>query len=201
MRSPMIMVVYALLLLGAGAVAYLAAPEGANAATALLVPGACALVMIVCAAVVTATRRTNLRAARRAHLVALICSLAFGAAFASRGGQASLASNRYRDAEYRYQAAVKEGKAQDTPEARKKYFADAGAPDHDKKYLANTLWALMFISAAAFLALLVSRPGGGAELINKAVEPPGDGQGPEEAGDLQREDADESTSHEQREFR
>lgn len=170
MRSATIMFVYAAVLLGAGAWAYSAAPQGANAATALIVPGACALVMLICGGIVAGTARTNLRTARRTHLVALICALAFGAAFAQRGGQASLASTLHRETEYRFASAVKEGKAQDTPEARAAYFRSAGAPDHDKKYLSNTLWALMFVSAGAFLALLVTRPGGGAELLNAATD-------------------------------
>jgi hypothetical protein len=157
MVAAMMLLVYAAMLLGAGVLAYSSAPDGANAKTALIVPGACAAVMLVLAGVVAVVRKG--KAARAAHILALVLMLVFAGAFSMRAMKASDGVRAYRNAEEQYVEAIAEGRVEDTPGARAAFYEESGAPDHDKSYLANTLWGLVVASALMFIVGIVTHPG------------------------------------------
>ena len=176
MRSVIVLVIFSVLLLAGGLYAWMSAPPGASAATALIVPGACAAVMLCCAAVIGATRRRSLATARRAHLVAVVLSLVFAGAFAHRASRANAASISFDQTRFRYESAVADGAIADTPENRAEFFRAQDAPDHDKRYLANTLWILTVAGAGAFIALLVTRPGNRGPVFTGAPRERGDAE-------------------------
>ncbi len=155
-----VIIAYALAMILCGVTAFLLAPEGAKAITALIIPGVCALVMLGLALVEARAARSGVGLARRAHLAAVILTLVFGGAFSWRAAKTNLASMKHQQAATEFARMVESGAAQNTPEERRQYFAAQGAADHDKTYLANTLWVLTAISAAAFIALLTTRPRG-----------------------------------------
>jgi hypothetical protein len=152
-----VLFIYAIGLALAGVLAYSMAPEGANAKTALFVPGACAAVIALLAAGVAIAKRGKLK--RGLHIAALVLMLVFAGAFAQRAMKASGAVQAHRNAAAQLESAIESGEVADTPEAREAFFEREGAPDHDKSYLANTLWGLVVFSALMFFVGLVVHPG------------------------------------------
>lgn len=158
-RTLAIALVYALALLGAGVWAWRSAPPGANAATAIAVTGGCAAVALLLGAFAhLALREGRLSRARAFHLALLLVTILFAALFASRAASANKSTNLHDQALFRYEAGVRDGSRQDTPEARAAFLKQEGVAPHSKQYLANTLWTLCFFSAGVFVALLVTRP-------------------------------------------
>lgn len=156
MQAAVILVIYAVLLVIAGVYAYASAPPEANAKTALIVPGVCAGIALVCAAL-TAERRRNRRLARGALYAAMAFLLLFTVAFAYTGAKRAAATAAYERVEGAYRTAAELDPALAEPAAREAYFRERGAPAHNPAYLRNTLWALTALSAAAFTVLLSLR--------------------------------------------
>jgi len=156
MRAAYVLIIYAVALIAAGVFAFVSAPEDAKAITALIVPGACAVVIGLLAIGMLAL--PFLRARRALHITALAFMLIFAGAFAVRAMSASSAARSYRNAADQLERAVEAGEVEDTPEAREAFFGREDAPDHDKSYLANTLWILVAISALALVAGIVFPP-------------------------------------------
>lgn len=158
MRYAIITVGFAAVLLLAGLVAFLLAPEGANASTALIVPGVCAAVMLVCA--------LGLRGAsggpkeKTVKAVAVALATIFAVAFIMRGMAASADVKNYRDAVEAYRVVSPPSAEAPAPPAA--FFEQRGAPDHDKSYLARTLWLLAGASLGYVGAMLMPRPKNGA---------------------------------------
>jgi hypothetical protein len=152
-----VLFIYAIGLALAGVLAFLMAPEGANAKTALIVPGACAVVIALLAIGVAVAKKGKLK--RGLHIAALVLMLVFAGAFSQRAMKASGAVQAYRNAAAQVDAAVAGGEVEDTPEAREAFFERELAPNHDKSYLANTLWGLVVFSALMFFVGLVVHPG------------------------------------------
>lgn len=152
-----VLLIYAVGLVVGGAIAFSMAPEGANAKTALIVPGACAALIALLAIGVAAARKKGLK--RGLHIAALALMLVFGAAFSQRAMAASGSVQAHRNAAAQLEAAIESGEVADTPEARAAFFEREGAADHDKSYLANTLWGLVVFSALMFFVGLVAHPG------------------------------------------
>jgi len=149
-------VVYALILIGAGVAAYMLAPEGANAGTALIVPSACAAIILLIAVLTFVGGRKKLRPAKFGRVAMAIAALLFAGAFAGRALPSSNAADEYAQGVEQFEAAVAAGERENTPEARLAYLEEIGAPDHSKRYLANTLWSLTAVSVFVVLLLIVA---------------------------------------------
>lgn len=156
MRAAIVLIIYAASLIGAGLFAFMSAPEGANAKTALIVPGACAVLILVLATGLLVAKAPGRRVMM--HVIALVLTLIFAAAFSLRAMEASGAVQAFRNAESQLEAAIEAGSVEDTPEARRDFFEREEAPDHDKSYLATTLWSLVALSALSLFFGLISSP-------------------------------------------
>lgn len=156
MRASVVLIIYAASLFGAGLLAFSMAPEGANAKTALIVPGACAALIMVLAIAILAIKSPGVRV--KLHVAALVLTLIFAAAFSLRAMDASGAVQAHRNAAAQLDRAIEAGQVEDTPEARQAFYEREDAPDHDKSYLATTLWVLVVLSALSLFAGLVSSP-------------------------------------------
>jgi hypothetical protein len=152
-----VLFIYAVGLALGGVLAYSMAPEGANAKTALFVTGGCAATIVLLAIGVMFAAKQGLR--RGLHIAALVLMLAFGALFSQRAMKSSGDAQRYRNASVQLEAAIEERRVEETPEARAEFFKQEQSPDHDKSYLANTLWGLVVFSALMFFVGLVVHPG------------------------------------------
>ena len=169
-KAAIIMFVYAALLVGGGVWAFVMAPEGAKAGTALFSSGASALLMIVCGVGSLLIRRLYVPGMIAIH-VGMLLPLLFGVTFAWRAGESFRASGRYEYAEARYREFLMESGGQVSPDGMTVYLEDLSVqgnkdagikavklPDHDKAYAGNMLTGLFGISVAAFTALVLSRP-------------------------------------------
>jgi hypothetical protein len=158
-----VMFIYASLLLAAGFFAFSNAPEGANPTTALVIPGAAALLMIIAGVLTLGAARNPRLGAIGAH-VGVVLTILFTLLFGFTAWRRTGALDRYETAiaEYRQQVAVQA--VPDTPEARKAFLEQRGAPQHDIRYLVRTLWFVTAISGASFIVLLVLRPKPGPEV-------------------------------------
>jgi hypothetical protein len=145
---------YAVVLVVAGIVAFMLAPEGANAITALAVPAGCALLMVLCGLMSRAIPTKYGLGMAGIHL-GLVLPLVFAAVIGMRAVKTGDAIEAYREAETAWQARAEAGAT--VPE-RAAHFEAADAPDHDKSYLRNTLWFLTAASAIAFFVILARRP-------------------------------------------
>ncbi len=157
MRAAIVLVVYAVLLLAGGLYAYTSAPEGANAKTALIIPGACAVVVLACAAMAAMFKR-NRRLGMIGIHAGLVFPLLFAVALGQRAWKSTQTVERFPAVHAEYQEALADNPALAEPDARREFFRSRGTTDHDATYLRNTLWGLTGLSVAAFLALLVVRP-------------------------------------------
>ncbi|MEM7754848.1 MAG: hypothetical protein AAF297_04330 [Planctomycetota bacterium] len=149
------MILYALVLLDAGIAAYLLAPARTNATTALIVPAACATLVLLCAGASAMFARNRAVGMVGIH-VGLVLPILFAAAFASRAMAASEASATYAEQQSAYRA-LGDAERPPTFAAYLDTLAEPG-PDHDKTYLAVTLWRLTGLSGVAFVVLLTQRP-------------------------------------------
>lgn len=158
MLGALVLMAYAFLLFAGGVYAYVAAPAEANATTAVIVPGACAAVMMLLGLGVAALKRG--RGAQALHIVALVLMLVFAGAFSMRAMGAGDDVRAFLNARTRLEQSIEAGQVADTPEARERFFEQQGTPDHDKSYLANTLWGLVLLSALGFIVGVVAHPPG-----------------------------------------
>ena len=147
------MFLYAGVMVAAGVVAYVLAPETANAGTALAVPAACGGVMVLCGLMSLAIGKQKVVGMIGIHL-GLVLPLLFAGVIGMRAVKTGEAVDSYRQAESAWQATGAAG----GEAARAAHFAALDAPDHDKSYLRNTLWFLTVASVAAFGGILSRRP-------------------------------------------
>jgi hypothetical protein len=152
------MFLYAAVMVGGGVVAYVLAPAGANAKTALVVPVACAGAMVLSAILTLQVHRSPLLG-KIGIGAGLVLPLLFAAVIGFRAVKTGDAVSAYRTAAIAYQDGRNAGTIPEGPEARAAFFEAQDAPDHDKSYLRNTLWFLPIASAVAFGLVRAKRPG------------------------------------------
>jgi hypothetical protein len=163
-RAALIMFVYAGVVIGLSLLAFVLAPPGANAATAVAMGGGSALVMVVMAVLSLLGRRNRKLGMVGIH-VGLLLPLIFAATFLLRIGPSYRSSGVHRYFETAYERAVNTGAVASTSDA-KDAFLKAGRdsvsgqeiPPTDKAYLGLILTLLFGASLAAFVLLLLSRP-------------------------------------------
>ena len=151
------LVLYAVVLIDAGINAFMLAPAGTNASTALIVPAACSVLILLCAGGAALLPKNRALGMTGIH-AGLVLPLLFAAAFASRAYAASSASATYQEQRSAYAALQAGGDAAPATFAAYLETLDEPGPDHDKAYLAVTLWRLTGLSGVAFVVLLVQRP-------------------------------------------
>jgi hypothetical protein len=156
MKPALLLWSFAAVLVVAGVVAFLSAPKGANAKTALIVPGACAVLVAVCALLAGGTLG-GAGAARTGRVAGTVLAFVIAALVGWRAWSAGTAVRAYRDAEAGFAAEVAAGRAERTDPARIAFFEARGAPDHDKSYLRNLLWGLAGAGLLAGALLATSR--------------------------------------------
>lgn len=163
-RAAAIMFVYALLVLGLSLLAYVMAPPGANATTAIVIGGVAAVLMSAMAVMSMLIERNRKLGMIGIH-VGLLLPLVFAAGFFMRIDDAYSSSGVNRYFQNAYQQKVKDGAEDDTEKARRAFFVNArdglsgkDIPETDKAYLGRTLTLLFGASTAAFVLLLLSRP-------------------------------------------
>lgn len=162
-RAAVVMFLYAALMLSLGILAYLIAPPGANAKTAVFVTGACALVMVAMGVMSLMVYKKRKVGMIGIHL-GLILPIIFASLFLMRAGSNYRSSGVYRYFDNAYQVDLKERSAQDTAALRESFLSGArpkwaaDIPQGDKGYLGFILTMLFGVSVAAFVVLLLSRP-------------------------------------------
>ncbi|TVQ63668.1 MAG: hypothetical protein EA379_03475 [Phycisphaerales bacterium] len=153
MRYFILTLAYAAVLLLAGIVAFLLAPEGARATTALIVPGFAAAFMVLLAIGMRATAGTP--TSKKIQLAAIAMAVLFALAFGGRAASASPKVRAHMDAQQAYTQAVETGATPDTPEARRAFFEARDAPPYSPGYLTRTLWLLCGASLGYAGAMLM----------------------------------------------
>lgn len=162
-RASVVMFLYSALMLSLGILAYLIAPPGANAKTAVIVTGACAFIMLAMGVMSMMIHKKRKVGMIGIHL-GLILPLIFATLFLMRAGTNYRASGVHRYFQTAYLAEVKAGTFKDTPDDRTAFLTGARPkaageiPDGDKGYLGFILTMLFGVSVAAFVVLLLSRP-------------------------------------------
>ncbi len=154
------MVVYAAAMIAIGVVAFMLAPSGGKAATALVIPAVCAALMLVCAAL-TAKGIMSAKAGKGTgkpgmigiHL-GLLLPLLFALAFI---GRALPATTAFLDAK---KTLAGGNRAENVAAAVLDQAATSGQALEalSKDYLIASLWALSFLSLFACVALVSHRP-------------------------------------------
>ncbi|GIW74100.1 MAG: hypothetical protein KatS3mg103_0622 [Phycisphaerales bacterium] len=155
-KAVAILVLYAALVVALGLMAYLDAPDSANAATALIVPAAVAIVSLGCAAMavfIHKHRTIGMIGIHAGMVVPLLVAIAVG----HRAYVAHQASQRYQQTQTLWEQHV-QGGGINTTAAREKFFKDKNAPDHDKAYLRGALVAIAAVSVQTFVTMLLARP-------------------------------------------
>lgn len=153
MQTAMVLGVYAAALIIGGIYAYGSAPTGANAKTALIVPGVCAVLALVFA-LVASVGPAHYSRARLGWYGGIALTALCAAAFGMRAWGTTEKTSAYRDALGAYNSAVALDPGLAERERRAEFFRERSAPDHDPTYLRNTLWALSVLSVAALVTLL-----------------------------------------------
>ncbi len=162
-RAATIMFLYAALLLAFGILAYLIAPPGANAKTAVIATGACAAIMIAMG-IMTLMIKSKRKVGMIGIHLGLILPLVFAGVFLMRAGKNYRDSGVHRYFDKAYHADIKDRGAEDTPDNRESFLSGAkpefaaDIPEGDKAYLGFILTMLFGFSVAAFMFLLLSRP-------------------------------------------
>lgn len=162
-RAATVMFLYAALLIALGVLAYLIAPPGAKAGTAVIVTSVCAVAMIAMGVMALLVHRKRKIGIIGIH-VGLLLPLLFGATFLWRAGESYRASGVYQYFENAYIAEVQAGTFRDAERDRTAFLSGARPksakeiPAGDKGYLGFILTMLFGISVAAFVVLLLSRP-------------------------------------------
>jgi len=154
LKAAINMLVYAAALLVIGVVAYLAAPTGASAATALIIPSVAAALMIT-AAVLAIMGKASIakgngpgKPGTLGLNLAILLPLLFTLAFAFR---ALPATSAYLEAK----GALSSGNLLEQAET---LIDDKGQKALQKDYLVVALWSLTALSAFAFATMLTTRP-------------------------------------------
>ncbi len=163
-RAAIIMFLYAIVVFAVSLLAYLIAPPGANAATAVASGGTSAVLMCVMAGLSLMIHKNRTLGMIGIH-VGMVLPLVLAGVFLWRMPIAYRDSGVHRYFQNAFAEKVADGALQDTDEARTAFFAEsedqlAGAeiPRTDKAYAGLTLTLLFGASSAAFVLLLLSRP-------------------------------------------
>lgn len=162
-RAATIMFLYAALLVAFGVLAYLIAPPGANAKTAVIATGACAFIMAAMAVMTLMIKSKRTVGMVGIHL-GLLLPLVFAGVFLMRAGAAYRSSGVHRYFDNAYVADIEDRGAEDTTANRDSFLSGAKPefgdeiPEGDKAYLGFILTMLFGVSVAAFMFLLLSRP-------------------------------------------
>jgi len=162
-RAATIMFLYAALLLAFGILAYLIAPPGANAKTAVMATGACATIMAAMGIMTLMVKSKRTVGKIGIHL-GLVLPLVFAGVFLLRASAANRDSGVYRYFDNAYVEGNKDRGAEDTATNRESFLSGAkpefaaDIPEGDKAYLGFILTMLFGVSVAAFMFLLLSRP-------------------------------------------
>ncbi|MHC5011789.1 MAG: hypothetical protein ACYTG6_12735 [Planctomycetota bacterium] len=153
MRAAVVMFVYAGLVLALGATAFVMAPEGASAITAILVPGIFSVLMDGCGifALVAWKRQNDVRIP---VFISLLLLLAFVGGSLPRALAAGDAASAHQNAMADFRKQVESNELPDTEDARLDFLESQGAPPYDKSYQRNVLWVIIALSVVAFLAIL-----------------------------------------------
>lgn len=155
-KAAAILVLYAVLVVALGILAYSDAPEGANAATALIVPIVVAVVSLGCAAMALLIHKHRTVGMIGIHL-GIVIPLLVAVAVGFRAYSAHQDSERYQEGVSLWEARV-QGGGINTPAAREKFFDENNYPDYDKGYLRGALVAIAAVSIQTFVTMLVARP-------------------------------------------
>lgn len=159
--AAMLMFLYAAALVVGGAWAYFNAPAGANATTALAVPGLMALLIVVAALMAMQIKIKRMLGTAGFYLglalavVFAVVTLVQGTSVAGQVGNYNDASKKFDEQQA---AAATALAAPEREAARLKFLEESKAPNHDKTYLRNTLLALSGISVLAAGSLFLLRP-------------------------------------------
>lgn len=157
------MFLYAALMVAFGVLAYLIAPPGANATTAIIATGACAAIMVAMG-VMSLMIKTKRRVGMIGIHLGLVLPLVFAGVFLMRAGSNYRSSGVYNYFEDSYQADIESREVTDTDSLRESFLSGAkpengeDIPEYDKAYLGFILTLLFGFSVAAFMFLLLSRP-------------------------------------------
>ncbi|MEM8757639.1 MAG: hypothetical protein AAGF47_07635 [Planctomycetota bacterium] len=163
-RAAVIMFLYGGIVVGLSSLAFVIAPEGANASTALIMGGASAFLMVVMgvlALLLPRNRKAGMVGIHLGLLLPLLFAVAFFMRISANYQSAGVHSYFYSA----YEQAVNEGEVADTFEARNA-FLDGGRnavggeeiPEYSKAYLGQILTLLFGVSLGAFALLLGARP-------------------------------------------
>ena len=158
MRVSLVLIVYAALVLLAGAYAFVSAPPEANRATAVIVPGVIAAISGILAWL---WRTAPRKASRRRWATVLLC-LGFAGLVAFPAVMRTNKMRQWPAASLAWDAAVQADpgladRARASRDVRKAFFAKLGSPDHDQTYLMITLWSLTVLSVSAAGLIAISR--------------------------------------------
>lgn len=155
-KAVAILVLYAVLVVALGILAYSDAPEGANAATALIVPIAVAVVSLGCAVMALLIHKQRTVGMIGIHL-GIVIPLLVAIAVSHRAYVAHEASKSYQEGVSLWEQRV-QGGGINTPAAREKFFEDNKYPEYDKGYLRGALVAIAAVSLQTFVTMIVARP-------------------------------------------
>jgi hypothetical protein len=156
-RSVIVMVLFAVILLAMGLYIFSQAPVSAHARTALIIPGACAALMLLMAALTWA----GIQDPRRAKLakigghLGMVLPFVFAVLFMMPATARAKALAKYPETLSQYEAATAQGTAPTDPAQRRQWFKDKGSSDHDISYLVKGLWTLKGLSWTFGIVLLV----------------------------------------------
>lgn len=156
-KAAAMLVVYAALVVVLGALAYASAPEGANKATALIVPVAIAVFALAFAVMALAIHKNRMLGMIGIH-AGLVLPLLVALAVGHRAYKAQEATSAYAQAQAAWVERVDAEPAFATEENKAAHFEQRNAPDHDKAYLRNALVAISGVSLLTFVAMLAARP-------------------------------------------
>lgn len=155
---------YAAVIVGLCVLAVAIAPEGANAATAVVFGGGAAVVMVVMGVLSLMIGRNRKLGMVGIHL-GLLMPLVFAALFGWRIAPAYRSSGQHRYFYGAYDRAVASGSIADSAESRSTFIVGGRGsvkgeeiPPTDKSYLGTILTLLFGTSTAAFTLLLATRP-------------------------------------------
>lgn len=172
-KAAAMLVLYAALVVLLGALAYASAPEGASAATALIVPVAVAVFSLAFAAMSLAIHKNRMLGMIGIH-AGLVLPLLVAIASGHRAFVAQGASAAYRQAQGEWLQRVEAEPAVATPERRLAFFEERNAPAYDKAYVRNALAAISAVSLLTFVAMLAARPRPPARRPKSGADPSAD---------------------------
>lgn len=162
LKAAIVLFVYAAVLIGMGVLAYLLSPEGANAATALAIPGVAGLLTLIAGVLCLLGNKPAMIGVH----VGLVLPVLFAAGFAFRALPATQAHLEAKAELAKIQQTVDQGvggvigEVQGRIERGERVLPDAGATAEalSRGYLIATLWGLTGASALTFVSLLMLRP-------------------------------------------